>query len=47
MQYFRSLELSMETFPVGAGDVLSVVCEKHELMAVFWLYLRINNTVET
>ena len=35
LQYFRSLELSMETFPVGAGDVLSVVCEKHELMAVF------------
>ena len=35
LQYFRSLERSMETFPVGAGDVLSVVCEKHELMAVF------------
>jgi len=22
LQYFRSLELSMETFPVGAGGVL-------------------------
>jgi len=22
LQYFRSLDFSMETFPVGAGDVL-------------------------
>jgi len=29
VQYFRSLELSMETFPVGAGDVLILFVNKH------------------
>jgi len=29
VQYFRSLERSMETFPVGAGDVLILFVKKH------------------
>jgi len=43
LQYFRSLELSIETFPVGAGDVLHFICKNGSV----WLDLRINTTDET
>jgi len=42
LQYFRILTLSMGTFPVGAGGVLILFVN-----GSVWLYLLINNTVET
>ena len=41
LQYFCSLELSLETFPVGVGGVLTLFVKN---IGSGWLYLRINNT---